>query len=137
LGHKWFLPLQLPDLRKQIVGIASLVASVAASSSGVLVMTTNTAGIPGDNSEINMAVRSGVPVAMDDAIGRSTATLPGDVSVLGNFDMGETSLDFSISPSKGEGMAAAPPASRQRRGEAPAMLALLPAAAVRKRPSSA
>ena len=81
-------------------------------------MTTNTAGIPGENSEINMAVRSGVPVAMDDATGRSTATTPpGDGSVLGNenFDMGgsETSLDFSVSPTKDkdEGTTAAPPAS--------------------------
>ena len=107
-------------------------------------MATNTAGILGENSEINMAVRSEVPVAMNDATGRSTATTPpGDGSVLGteNFDMGtsETSLDFSISPTKDkdESTTAAPPASRQRRGEAPAMLALRPVATMRKRPSSA
>ena len=106
-------------------------------------MTTTTAGITGDNSEINMAVRSGVPVATDDATGRSTATEPPvDSSVLGNenFDMGgsETSLDFSLSPSKDKNEdAAAPPASRQRRGEGPAMMAIgPPLASVRKRPSS-
>ena len=106
-------------------------------------MTTNTAGILGENSEINMAVRSEVPVAMNDATGRSTATEPpADGSVLGNenFDMGEseTSLDFSLSPSKDKNEdAAAPPASRQRRGEGHAMMAIgPPLASVKRRPSS-
>ena len=105
-------------------------------------MATNTSGIPGFNSEINMAERSEVPVAMDDATGRSTTPTPGDVSVHESFDMGgasETSLDFSVSPTKDEATASIfPPARRQRRGAAPAGTSTaLVVSSVGKRPSSA
>ena len=49
------------------------------------------AGIPLDNSEINMAVRSVIPVAMDGAIAASTATSSAAVPPSENIEMGGTS----------------------------------------------
>ena len=93
-----------------------------------------------------MAVRSEGAAAMDEAAAVSTAiqlVLPttgvSTAVPTENFDMGgtdENSLDFSVSPTKDEAAASIfPPASRQRRGEAPHSVAT--ALAVRKRPSSA
>ena len=104
------------------------------------------AGIPGGNSEVIMAVRSEGAAAMDEAAAVSTAIQPvlpttgvSTAVPTENFDMGgteENSLDFSVSPTKDEAATSIfPPASRQRRGEAPPSVAT--ALAVRMRHSSA
>ena len=93
-----------------------------------------------------MAVRSEGAAAMDEAAAVSTAIQPvlpttgvSTAVPTENFDMGgteENSLDFSVSPTKDEAATSIfPPASRQRRGEAPPSVAT--ALAVRKRHSSA
>ena len=96
------------------------------------------AGIPVDNSEINMAVRSVIPVAMDEATAASTATSSAAVPPSENIEMGGTSegtLDFSLSPAKDE-----PPASRPKKdgvfGTAVLALQTKKGPTVRKRPSS-
>ena len=92
--------------------------------------SSDSAGIQGDDSAINMAARNVTVVAMDEATAASTAASSAIPPPDENVEMGgDGVLDYSSSPTTDE-----PPATRQRKDGDPGAMTEL--ATLRERPSS-